>query len=413
MDKLIIKLYCIYMEKLKKLIKIYLKIDKIPRNFLIILACCLLGVILMLILFIFRYQNEQKVLSLEMQKQKEQIASISGQLRILQNQDQYKINQDLAGKIKTVETSYKKVISDYEGLTDIKLSIKDTKDMDSLFTQSLSYISNMNYASAEASLDKLSSVISIEQQKLAAASVSTNVAAVASNNPPDSGFSQQNVTTDRGNFTVDIIAGNLSSTKVIVDTASDSDCSNNCPVLSLADYVSRNGAFAGINGTFFCPADYPSCNGKSGSFDTLLMNSKKHYFNSDNNVYSTVPAVIVGDSYIRFVSQSLQWGRDTSPNAVIAMQPMLVFNNQIAFNGSDDPKFGSKGTRSFIANKDNMVYIGTIFNATMEDSAHVLQTLHMQNAINLDEGGSTALWFGGYKAGPGRNIPNAVLFLRK
>ena len=26
------------------------------------------------------------------------------------------------------------------------------------------------------------------------------------------------------------------------------------------------------------------------------------------------------------------------------------------------------------------------------------------------DGGSTALWFGGYKAGPGRNIPNAIIF---
>ena len=37
----------------------------------------------------------------------------------------------------------------------------------------------------------------------------------------------------------------------------------------------------------------------------------------------------------------------------------------------------------------------------------------MENALNLDEGGSTALWSGGYKAGPGRNIPNAVLFVKR
>ncbi|HSX40150.1 MAG TPA: phosphodiester glycosidase family protein [Candidatus Saccharimonadales bacterium] len=49
----------------------------------------------------------------------------------------------------------------------------------------------------------------------------------------------------------------------------------------------------------------------------------------------------------------------------------------------------------------------------MSDAAHVLKTLGLENALNLDEGGSSALWFGGYKVGPGRNIPNAVLFLKK
>ena len=60
-----------------------------------------------------------------------------------------------------------------------------------------------------------------------------------------------------------------------------------------------------------------------------------------------------------------------------------------------------------------MVYIGVIRNATMGESAKVLHALGMGEALNLDEGGSTALWSGGYKAGPGRNIPNAVLFVKR
>ncbi len=60
-----------------------------------------------------------------------------------------------------------------------------------------------------------------------------------------------------------------------------------------------------------------------------------------------------------------------------------------------------------------MVYIGVIFNATMGEAAKVLHALAMDQALNLDEGGSTALYSGGYKAGPGRNIPNAVLFVQR
>lgn len=53
--------------------------------------------------------------------------------------------------------------------------------------------------------------------------------APASNTPPGSGFSRQSVLTDVGSFTVSLIAADLNSTRVIVDTASDGDCSDNCP----------------------------------------------------------------------------------------------------------------------------------------------------------------------------------------
>ncbi|TSC85421.1 MAG: Uncharacterized protein G01um10147_1159 [Microgenomates group bacterium Gr01-1014_7] len=237
---------------------------------------------------------------------------------------------------------------------------------------------------------------------------------VVNNTPSGPGYSRQTVSADGQNYTVDIIAADLNSTKVIVDTASDSDCSNNCPTLPLADYVTRNGAYAGINGSFFCPAEYPSCTGKTGSFDTLLMNKSKHYFNSDNNVYSNVPAAIFSPGSARFVGQSLQWGRDTGVDAVIANYPLLVSGGNINFTEvANEPKFGQKGPRNFIAAKGNIVYIGVVRNATMGESAKVLHALGMGEALNLDEGGSTALWFGGYKSGPGRNIPNAVLFVRR
>lgn len=60
-----------------------------------------------------------------------------------------------------------------------------------------------------------------------------------------------------------------------------------------------------------------------------------------------------------------------------------------------------------------MVYIGFVHNATMGESAKVVHALGFDNALNMDEGGSSALYSGGYKVGPGRNIPNAVLFVRR
>ena len=183
--------------------------------------------------------------------------------------------------------------------------------------------------------------------------------------------------------------------------------------MSLADYVSRSGAFAGINGSYFCPADYPSCADKKNSFDTLLMNKNKNYLNSDNNVYSTVPAVIFQNGSMRFVGQTLEWGRDTGIDGMITMQPLLVLNGNIVFGGDNEPKHASKGSRSFVGSSGNMAYIGVVFNATIAESAKVIHTLGIQSALNLDNGGSTALWSNGYMAGPGRYIPNAILFVSK
>jgi hypothetical protein len=333
----------------------------------------------------------------------------------LENQNQYKINQKLQKNIKDIENGYKTAVDLYQRILDLKAQNQNTKDLDEEFAQGLDYLSGLNYSSASANLKTLALDIQKKEAALIVPSSLPNSAqnVAASNTPPLSGFSVQSVAIDNGNFTVEIVAADLNSTKVIVDTASDSDCFNNCPTLPLADYVSRSGAFAGINGSYFCPAEYPSCAGKTGSFDTLLMNKNKVYFNSSNNVYSTNPAVIFYGNTSRFVGQALEWGRDSSVDMVLSNYPLLVSGGNVVYSGGGDPKFAPKGPRDFIAVKGNIVYIGIVLNASMEDSAHVLKALGMDNALNLDEGGSTALWDGGYKAGPGRNIPSAILFVRK
>jgi len=356
--------------------------------------------------------NQQNVASTKLISQLE---ATGAKLNNLQNQDQYKINVSLKENIKNVQTAYKSSLTLYQRILDLKVQKQDTSDLDKEFAQSLSYLSDLNYASASGSLASLTVDIKSKEAALAAAQVQVATAqnVTQSNTPPSGGFSVQSVTTDNGSFTVYIIAADLNSTKVIVDTASDGDCGNNCPTLPLGDYISRSNAFAGINGSFFCPADYPSCAGKTGSFDLLVMNKNKVYFNSANNVYSTNPAVIFYASSARFVGQALEWGRDTSVDAVLSNYPLLISGGNVAYNGGGDAKFSEVGARGFIANKGSTVYIGDILNATMQDSAKVLKVLSMDNAMNLDEGGSTALWDGGYKLGPGRNIPNALLFVRK
>lgn len=337
-------------------------------------------------------------------------------LDILKNEDQYKVNQALKDEIKLTDETYKKTATSYEKLLDLKAQKEDTEDLDKLFISVLNYLSELNYASASADLTSLNSEINKKYQALATASLPiTNNAPTASvsNNPPGNGYSFQAVKTDSGTFNVSIIAADLNSTRVIIDTASDSDCSNNCPVMSLGDYVGRSGAYAGINGPFFCPAEYPSCAGKTNSFDTLLMNKNKHYFNSENNKYSTVPLIYFTGNTMGVRGQTLEWGRDTGVDSVVANYPLYISGGNNNFGGSSDPKINSAGPRTFIANKGNFAYMGIVYSASAAQAASVLKALGMDNALGLDQGGSTALWFGGYKAGPGRNIPSALLFVRK
>jgi hypothetical protein len=373
--------------------------------------------------------SDKEQLSSAKQSLTETLFSTKEEYEALKNEDQYKINQQLKTDVTHINNSYKTSIGLFEKIEDLKVKNlpagrqdKITDDLELLYAGAVKDLAELNYASGDAKLKDLAEKIKKIEDDLAAKAAAAAAAAAGgpanapstlSNTPPSGGYSYQSVKTEIGTYSVSIVGADLGSTRVVIDTASDSDCHNDCPVLPLGTYVARSGAFAGINGSYFCPASYPSCAGKTNSFDTLVMNKNKHYFNSDNNVYSNVPVAIFGSGFARFIGASSGWGRDTGVDGVIANQPLLLSGGNIAFSGGSDPKQGSKGSRSFVGNRGSTVYIGVVYNATVAEVAYVLKSLGLENALNLDSGGSTALWSGGYKVGPGRNIPNAVLFMRK
>ncbi len=344
---------------------------------------------------------------------KNKLASTSGELNKLKLEDQYVRNNRLEDELSNIKKTYSAAVKVYENLVKLREKTAKIPEFDKKFAQILTYLDDRNFASGSAHLTELQKDITAKEAEIAAAfAIPANVP--VNNNAPGSGYQRQSVEAAGQQFMVDIIAADLNSTKVIVDTASDGTCTDNCPVTSLGDYAARSGAFAAINGPYFCPDSYPSCAGKKNSFDTLLMNKNKVYFNSDNNVYSTVPAVIFSGSSARFVGRSLEWGRDTGVDSVIAAQPMLLSGGNVTFGGDGEIKRGGKGSRSFIGNKGSTVYIGVVYNANVAEVAQVLKVLGLENALNLDSGGSTALWSNGrYLAGPGRNLPFGILFVRK
>jgi exopolysaccharide biosynthesis protein len=327
--------------------------------------------------------------------------------------DQKVRNDTLEQEIKKIQKSYGEAVKVYENLLRLRDQNVKVPELETRMAKVLKLLSERNYGSASAELVSLQAGINKKSSEVASSFViPANVP--VNNTPPGAGYSRQSVKSEVGTFLVDIIAADLNSTKVIVDTASDGTCTNDCPVDALGNYAARSGAFAGINGPYFCPAGYPSCEGKVNSFDTLLMNKNKTYFNSDNNVYSTVPAVIFSGSSARFVGQSLEWGRDTGVDSVIASQPMLVAGGNVVYGGDDEVKRAGKGARSFIGATGSTAYIGVVYNANVAEVARVLKAMGIQSALNLDSGGSTALWSGGrYIVGPGRNTPFGILFVNK
>jgi len=352
------------------------------------------------------------------QELKTNLENVGKELDILKKEDQYMRNEKLQNEVEQTNKAFSAAVKTYEELVKIKdtapkSSDKKIAEFEKSYAEILTMLSKLNYASAQANLAVLNKSITAEQSAIASAfSIPATVA--VNNTPPSSGYSRQSVETSVGTYMIDIISADLNSTRVVVDTASESDCHDNCPVDSLGSYAARSGAFAGINGPYFCPASYPSCAGKANSFDTLLMNRNKYYFNSDNNVYSTVPAVIFSGNSGRFVGASQEWGRDTGVDSVVASQPLLTLNGNRVFGGDGEPKRSGKGSRSFIGTSGNTVYIGVVHNVSAAEMAHVLQTLGISSSLNLDSGGSTALWNSGkYIVGPGRNTPFGLLLVSK
>lgn len=230
---------------------------------------------------------------------------------------------------------------------------------------------------------------------------------------PTSGYCRLSIKTSRGTFITDIVAITLSQTTVIIDTANSSDCANNCPVKSLSSYVNSNGAFSGISGTYFCPIDYTSCAGKVNSYDFPVYNSNlKKWLNEDNLFWSDRAMMAFTSSGVTFYKQANTFSSLPGLTAALVNHPGLVYNNtNIVNNYNLTSAQLTRGYRSGIGVKGDKVYLVIAHSTTVRDLASVMMTLEVKHALNLDGGGSSALIYkGSYKLGPGRALPNAIVF---
>lgn len=241
----------------------------------------------------------------------------------------------------------------------------------------------------------------------------TSTATVLTSAPAGTGYSRFTIATERGNFTISLVSIDMGGARMITDTASDNDCSNACPTLALSEYVSRNAGFAGIHGTYFCPPEYAECASKSNSFDFPVYNSRLgKWINGGNLFWNDRSLVYYDGGGMHFLRNANSFGGGLT--AGIVNSPGLVEGgNVIADQFPLSEKQVTKGGKAGIGIRGNVVYLVIANSVDMLDLGHIFKSLGATSALNLDGGGSLALWFGGYKVGPGRSLPNAIIFATK
>jgi len=253
--------------------------------------------------------------------------------------------------------------------------------------------------------------------------------------PADVGIIQstKGIVTTRGTFSVEMLRFDRANPalKIKTDTASTSDCHNNCPVLPLASYVSRRAGTAGIHGTYFCPPDYASCSGQINYYYFPVYNSfSRVMINAGRIKYTSEPIVLFDTSnrpfFVKetksftsyqdllneFAVMSRNAGGSGQLQAAISNGPPLIINGQNVVNQYqlDAKQATVKSYRGAIGWKGDTIYLMVVRSATVTDSATVMKTLGLDYAINLDGGGSTAFYNAGrYVIGPGRSLPNAII----
>jgi len=328
------------------------------------------------------------------------------ELQSLQTQLEEQLkNQSAYSKIPAIYKVYKSYLAKIEQNKKVKLDVTESEKSSVGWSQLL----------LEEKFDELLTKITDENTKLDSAYNKYLASIPAPATSGGEGYSYQKVTTDRGTFGVYLIKMALSSVKVVTAAANSDDCSDNCPTKSLAQHISDNGGFAGMNGTYFCPPDYSECSGKTNSFDyAFYKSSSKKWLNDNALGWNETGLMTFNGHSAKFYEDTTDYDGD-GVTAGISNYPSLIRDGDIVVDDDELTSFQktTKGTRGIIGIGENNLYLALITGATVLDAASVAKNLGMKNALNIDGGGSSAMYInGGYVVGPGRSLPNAIVLTK-
>jgi len=237
------------------------------------------------------------------------------------------------------------------------------------------------------------------------------------------------ISTVDGNFTVDMVTIDLTNPnlKIITDTAphpptpSPNRGEGEYGAQSLAKFVIDNNGFAGINGTYFCSSS--GCDGINYYFYPVYNSHLGKMINEDQLKYWTTGPIMAFDAnnkfyYFKdsreFISvENFENTYGVKLQAAIGNKPRLIEDgmNLLIEWDIDEKQRNIKSLRNAIAHKNNSIYLVVARNTTVPELANIMKAMGVDYALNLDGGYSSALIYNDeYMAGPGRDIPNAIVF---
>lgn len=240
-----------------------------------------------------------------------------------------------------------------------------------------------------------------------------------------SSYEHRSVATKNGAFTTDIVTIDLANPdlEIVTATADSFNCKTGCKAKPLLGYVEEHpNAFAAVNGTYFDT----SAEKKNYYFFPIYNTREQLLINEDQLKWWTTGPIMAFDRNNKFYYfkdsrdfksvQHFEASYGVKLQAAIGNKPRIIEDkmNVLIDWEVDAKQRNGRSTKGALAYKDKKLYIINAYKATVPDLAVVLQALGMESAINLDGGYSTALFYNDeMMAGPGRDIPNAILFTTK
>jgi exopolysaccharide biosynthesis protein len=234
-------------------------------------------------------------------------------------------------------------------------------------------------------------------------------------------YEQKYIPVSGGNFLTDIVTIELDNPKlkIVTDTADSSNCQTGCSARSLGSYVFDQQGSIGMNGSYFDT----SSGKKNYYFFPVFNTAQAKMINEDQLKWWTTGPLMAFDQNNNFYyfkdSRDFKSVADFEKKygvklqASIGNKPRLIEEKMITLIDweVDEKQRNVKSLRNAIAYDDHRLYLVIVHNATIVNLADVVSSLGAEYALNLDGGFSSALFYNDeYKIGPGRDIPNAIIF---
>jgi len=107
--------------------------------------------------------------------------------------------------------------------------------------------------------------------------------------------------------------------------------------------------------------------------------------------------------------------KDAAFKNTLSNAPLLLAGGGLALGEVSDPKLNVEAPRSFVGvTWDNVLVMGTVGSANVRELAELTKNLGLKDALNLDGGASSGLYYNGkYIGQPGRQLSNCLVVIAK